>query len=384
MITVSDIVALPAFHRIELVAPGRDAMARPVRNIGIMDAAPGEDAYSEYLPGEFIVTNLGFARDDPALAELSLQAMLARDLSALAVRNVYGLPVPQAAFRASSESGTPLFVYEGAYYEQVVFQALNLIHRDREESDKGRRVDELLAARVPADIRAALYNIARATGATLQCVAVRPSGGDECSLYATLDALSAAVASFKRAWGTVETACALRRHDSLLAFASYDRPPLEGPARSETALVSSIEAIGPVHAGVSEEVPLSEGDLAVRQALAALDCARMREDPSVVRWGDMGEQAFRVAAGGDRLFSRTCALYRRRIEEHDRENDAELLATAEAFARAGGDVRAASEELFQHPNTVRYRLRKLKGVLDMDDATDRELARFLGFVFLAS
>ena len=45
-------------------------------------------------------------------------------------------------------------------------------------------------------------------------------------------------------------------------------------------------------------------------------------------------------------------------------------------------MRAAAEQLHQHPNTVRYRLRRAKAVLDMPDAPDREFAFLLGLVFL--
>ena len=45
MITVADIIALPAFERIELAAPCAGAGAREVRNVGILDLAPDEQAY---------------------------------------------------------------------------------------------------------------------------------------------------------------------------------------------------------------------------------------------------------------------------------------------------------------------------------------------------
>ena len=60
VITVADIIALPAFERIELAAPCAGAGAREVRNVGILDLAPDEQAYADYLPGEFIASNLGF------------------------------------------------------------------------------------------------------------------------------------------------------------------------------------------------------------------------------------------------------------------------------------------------------------------------------------
>ena len=52
--------------------------------------------------------------------------------------------------------------------------------------------------------------------------------------------------------------------------------------------------------------------------------------------------------------------HRALLEEHDDAHGTELAATAEAVARAYGDLRLAAEALHQHPNTVRYRLRKAK------------------------
>ena len=51
-------------------------------------------------------------------------------------------------------------------------------------------------------------------------------------------------------------------------------------------------------------------------------------------------------------------------------------------SRAYGDLRLAAEALHQHPNTVRYRLRKAKDVLGMPDSPDREFAFLLGLVYL--
>ena len=71
------------------------------------------------------------------------------------------------------------------------------------------------------------------------------------------------------------------------------------------------------------------------------------------------------------------------LANHDEAHDGSLLETARALADSCGDVRAAAEALFQHPNTVRYRMRRMREVLDLPDATDRELARFLMLAFLA-
>ena len=120
----------------------------------------------------------------------------------------------------------------------------------------------------------------------------------------------------------------------------------------------------------------------MREALAALEVARERGG-ATARWADLRHDAFAASARADRLHARAAAVHRARLASCDVESGADLERTAAAFAAAYGDIRAAAEALCQHPNTVRYRLRKIKAALDMADASDRELAQLLGLVFLA-
>ena len=63
----------------------------------------------------------------------------------------------------------------------------------------------------------------------------------------------------------------------------------------------------------------------------------------------------------------------RRLVEHDAEHGAELAGSLLAYLEAFGEVRAASERLHVHPNTLRYRVRRAKEVagLDLADPSER-------------
>ena len=73
--------------------------------------------------------------------------------------------------------------------------------------------------------------------------------------------------------------------------------------------MARIQRIGPLWLGVGEEGPLSDGDLSVREALAALKTARTEGD-AVACWADLHHDAFRAAAAASRLFGRTAAFHR--------------------------------------------------------------------------
>ena len=50
-----------------------------------------------------------------------------------------------------------------------------------------------------------------------------------------------------------------------------------------------------------------------------------------------------------------------RLLAYDESNDSDLAETLKAWLDTLGDVRAATAALFIHPNTLRYRLRRLRG-----------------------
>ena len=55
-----------------------------------------------------------------------------------------------------------------------------------------------------------------------------------------------------------------------------------------------------------------------------------------------------------------------RLVEYDQQHDGQLVATLRAWLDAFGDVGKASEAVFVHPNTFRYRLRRVREVGDVD------------------
>jgi hypothetical protein len=68
-----------------------------------------------------------------------------------------------------------------------------------------------------------------------------------------------------------------------------------------------------------------------------------------------------VAARGDQPTGSLAKLI-----EYDRQHQTHLVETLQAWLDAFGDVTAASEALFLHPNTFRYRLRRLAEVGDIN------------------
>jgi sugar diacid utilization regulator len=87
-------------------------------------------------------------------------------------------------------------------------------------------------------------------------------------------------------------------------------------------------------------------------------------------WHDILLQRLRTAARSGRAPDRGPVAELRR---HDRAHDTEYVATLRAWLSAQGDSAEAAKELGVHENTVRYRLRRMADIanLQLDDAKKR-------------
>jgi hypothetical protein len=164
------------------------------------------------------------------------------------------------------------------------------------------------------------------------------------------------------------------------------RLPLSGsPTRSETAVLAHLRASARV-AGKAAAVVVDgrASDRASEQHNIAdvdeiLDWLLATGRRTIVRAADV-----RSAFVLDRLRHATAErpdLLRGHIQvlqQMDHSGRTDYLATLAAYFDHGGDVARAADSMFMHPNTVRYRLRRMKELtgLDLDDPIDRFVAEF--------
>jgi hypothetical protein len=66
-----------------------------------------------------------------------------------------------------------------------------------------------------------------------------------------------------------------------------------------------------------------------------------------------------------------------RLYHYDKTNESNLMQTLLAYVRNGGNIAKTAEVTFQHSNTIRYRLEKIKSVLGIQEAPDADIQLYL-------
>lgn len=138
---------------------------------------------------------------------------------------------------------------------------------------------------------------------------------------------------------------------------------------SFTQIAEALEpSFGPGHLVLGPEVPdVVEAGKSAKAALAGFAVARAwRNAPRPTLADDLLPER---ALAGDPIARSTLIT---RIYQPLKQHNTELLATLWAYLDNGRSLEATARELFVHPNTVRYRLKRISEVIGWDATGSRE------------
>jgi hypothetical protein len=263
---------------------------------------------------------------------------------------------------------------EAALLEASRIAALHLIrHRSGEDIDRRRRGEllrEALEGRTPAELLGPELGLAN--NAMLTAVAFQVAEGAEAEEAAQAERVAGLIALYCEAYRRQATAVAVGSRVYVVLPGDSDPGSLVKLSvdiceRTETALGVNLRAgVGSTMKGLSR---LTEARREADLALLAGGGAGTVSHIDDVRPRAVLQELVELAAGRHSLMEGRLDV----IVEHDRAHGTDYLATLRAHLDAGGDARLVGELLGVHPNTYRYRLRRLAEIsgLDLDDPVER-------------
>lgn len=132
-----------------------------------------------------------------------------------------------------------------------------------------------------------------------------------------------------------------------------------------------------VYIGVSDQVKDIENlHLAYKRARAAAEMAVKRER-GIQFFDQMGLYRMLYMVEDRALLKDLSDKPLSPLIEYDRDHNGEYLMTLESFLRNGGSIKAVSEELFVHRNTILYRMANIKSLLGSSLETPEERMVFM-------
>lgn len=361
MIRMRELYRLENIRNLRLIA-GEAGLERTVTAAVLFEYDPSRMQLPDFYRGDLVVTTLAYARSDSQLVAQSLLALMNQGVAGLLVKTAYFKELPQAVVDMANRQGTPLFLFDETYIEEVILEVTELIRGRRHFAGFEKEIDALMQGGLTDEqIREKVARIDPAAAGAYRVAALYPQSrmpGLDDKLYAllTTDAHASQrymVMEWRRMLlvlcrmgsGAAELDGA-QEMDELLDAAQIDR---------ESVLVgvsSARETYGAFGAALCE---------AVYAAKAAKLTGRR-----VMPAGEMGLYGWLFPMSENAFICDQCRRSLAAIREYDEQNRTNLEYTAKVYVDEGMEIAAAARALFQHPNTVRYRLGKIKKLMGME------------------
>lgn len=362
MIHIKELFRLQNIHRLRLIA-GQDGLERTVTKAVLFEYDPSRVQLPDFYRGDLVVTTLAYARGDAKLVVHSLQALMNQGIAGLMVKTAYFSELPQAVITLANRLGTPVFLFDDTYIEEVILQVTDLIRGKRHFAGFEQDVDALMRGDLTEEqTRERARRIDPLGQSSYRIYAVSPKERMitlDDKLYALMetDADTAHRCTFIEWRRMMLALCreedglsaqeALARFGDLLTRAGVDR-------QSVVIGQSDLrEARAQMGASLCE---------AVYAARAAKLCGKAE-----LAAHELGLYAYLFPMSENPFVCDRCRRVLSAIREYDAQNHTNLEQTALVYVKENMEIAAAAKVLFQHPNTVRYRLSKIQRIIGMED-----------------
>ena len=365
MIRIRELYRLKNIRNLRLIA-GEAGLERTLTAAVLFEYDPSRMQLPDFYRGDLVVTTLAYARGEEQLVAPSLLALMDQGIAALLVKTAYFAQLPQSVIAAADRLGTPIFLFDDTYIEEVILELTDLIRGKRRFAGFEKEIDALLAPGLDSARQRELLSHIDPVGApAYRIYALLPReripGLDE-RLYTLLsEDVPLARRLICMEW---------RRMLLILCHVSEEQKGEDGAALAELLLTRAGVERGLLCVGVSS-LQGDRGDvpLALREAIYAARAAGLEGRPLMTA-DELGMYAFLFPMSENPFVVGQCKRCVAKILDYDAQNRTNLLATAQVYVEHHMEIAAAAKALYQHPNTVRYRLGKIQKLMGMeDDAT---------------
>jgi len=358
-ITVAEALKLEGLDKATVVAGG-SGLGRIITRVSVVEC-PEYEEYPELLrEGDFFLTSLYAFKNDEARQLELIRTLVEHRSSGLCIIDLYMNDVSPAIKEFADEVSYPVLLLPNDIpYGDIITNVMDAIIQSKNDTIQAMKIDNLLQpGKTAEEIKQIAYEVNARFKENVTVLYCKDSGHDtSVKIKALRNELRA-----EAGWSV------LKYQDGILLILTFDDRARSGVVLRLDELERRLIAMGPgCHLGVSSlHSGLEYLSVAVKEALLAVDVGQLL-DRNVTHYRDLGLYKLLLLLRNEPEVKRFHAEILGPIARYDERYNTKLLDTAIAYVDNDGDLKRTARALFQHVNTIRYRLRKIKRILGMEN-----------------
>jgi len=352
-VQLKELLNLDILDEFNLVA-GSKGLDVPVSKVGILDYELGDVIDINFIPGELVLSNLLIIKDDLDQLEDIVSRLIRVGTSGLAIKTLYINSLPERIKAMADENDFAIFLYETTYYEDIITELVDYIKKSDEATAQLKHIhllhnDGLTAA----EVQKLAYKLNPDFRNFAVIINVSYMKEEEMALFSSYQA-NQILGRFHRCY---------KLEQSILCIMSFDDQSVD-----QLIIENTLNALGvtpeTIRGGYSDILEIKNLNQALSQSNHAYKFANIKKTSGLHSYKSTGLYQLLMPLQDNVWVEQ---YYRRvidPIEEYDLKNGSDLVKTAQIYVESGCDVKATAEQMFQHGNTIRYRLDRIKSLLD--------------------
>ena len=363
-----DVASLEKFDFLNnfVLAAGHNGLSRTISNVVILDHEGIDGDFSDFHEGDFVITNLLFAKNSPPKIYFSFEALISIGVSAFAVKTVFFKELPSEVIELADKKEVPIFLFNDIYIEDVILGITDHLRSSSNYNYYETLLDSFLAPpshdKQLNEFLAALMNDSAVSlnGKSVSCVyLISPQDIDEFSLQRNINKLT-----LQSRHMISNASLHILKYKKGILILTFDFP--DNIYEFWMKIIKELH-LSSYTIGISDK-PLNiyKTDIAVERSINSAKHA-LNNHIAVFKYSDLGLENLIYSIYKDNYF---CEFIGEKTQLLSSPKNQSLLKTMHQLVLNGFDIDKTAGALFQHPNTIRYRIGKLKSVMNVE--TDLE------------
>jgi sugar diacid utilization regulator len=363
MIKISELLSLEIFKKFNIIA-GENGLNSIVSNIGILEYETEENLEKNFTKGDFVITTLFFANGDADLLERTLMILIDLRISGLAIKNVYEYEIPQSVLDYATNRAVPVFAFEDTYFEDIIVSVSDALRTTNNQSYFEDRVNSIINRQASKkEVREVARDINSSFSENLiTAYCVEKNYENDRNIMRILETIRLRK---HRNINNIKNAI-FKYKKGIMIIQSFEENEEIGEVDEIAVLFRLIEKVGiekeVFSIGISDiHENLDELDICIRKGIYALDTSSSR-NIGVLKFDEIGLNRFLMPLRDNYWVKEYYKSIISKIVAYDAAYNADLMNTLASYIDNRGEISTTSKELFQHVNTIRYRLDKIKSI----------------------
>lgn len=356
-ITINDALELKCFKNFKVIA-GRRGLSNRIKKVGILDYEIKELIAKNFVEDEFVLSTLINIKDNIKELYEIVETLIVVGVSGLAIKPIYFDKIPDDVIELANRNDFPIMMFSETYFEDIITDVMVAIRAKEERETLGLKIDNILYS----DLNKMM----------IKKIAYEINGN-----FREKNIIVFCKNRDGKKYGKVEPS-PRTEYDKTLKKFNKIIPYHEGYIIINTfkdiehsevneIILTRLEALGfnskQYIIGISSlHEKLDELNDSIKESMYAFKHSKTY-DEGISFFNDIGINKILLPLMDNPWLQRYYDEMITPLLTYDTRNDTELLKTAIAYVKNNGDVKETANELYQHSNTIRYRIDRISKVL---------------------